>query len=400
VLSLQPIHVLVLTPWFPNKPSDREGAFIYESALSGVRHGAVVSVLTARPWPAFEAARRGHNAISGQFDPAAFPDFGQVRLVRYASVPGNYLARADAWMHDRTVSRALESMARDTGANLIHVHTEGEAPVAVAVGRKLSIPVVVTVHGINTAPRYFGSAFRRERIRQALAAANRVILVGGPLERYFAKLVGSSENFRIVPNGFRPPSDAPLVPFSQGMKIRFISISNLHEGKGIDVTLEAMAKLITAGVDDWAYVIVGEGPERGVLTDLASKLGLQEKVRFAGACAHDQVYSFLQNADVFVLPSYREAFGIAYLEAMASGLLAIGVEGEGPSAFIRDGETGFLVPPRDSDALAQRMLLIARSRPAMQKIAAAGKDRVTRHFTWGCHAKRLIELYRELLPVA
>jgi glycosyltransferase involved in cell wall biosynthesis len=119
-----------------------------------------------------------------------------------------------------------------------------------------------------------------------------------------------------------------------------------------------------------------------------------------GACAHDQIYILLKSADVFVLPSYREAFGIAYLEAMASGLLAIGVESEGPSAFIKHGDTGFLVPPRDSDALARQLIRIAGDRPAMRKIAESGRDYVTRNLTWNRHAEKLIDIYRELAPIA
>lgn len=389
-------RVLIVTPWFPNAPGDREGNFIFSSTASLAHAGLPVAVLVVRPWLTFALSRMGHEAVSGRFDPAAFPDFRLVQLVHYLSIPRNRLPKLDAWLHDRTVGDALMSLASEFKATLIHAHTEGEAPIATAVGQKLNIPVVVTLHGINTAPRYFDLPFRRARFKLALSAADRVILVGKPLEKVFAEVVGRASNFRIVPNGFNPPAMAPCLPFAKEDKVRFISVSNLHEGKGIDVALMAMAKARSQGLENFTYTVIGDGSERETLVALAARLGLQDKVRFAGACAHDQVYTLLREADVFVLPSYREAFGIAYLEAMAAGLLAIGVEGEGPSVFIRDGETGFLVPPRDPDRLAACLIAVANNRDEMRAIAAAGRAYVTRNLTWDRHAQKLIDLYREV----
>jgi glycosyltransferase involved in cell wall biosynthesis len=70
---------------------------------------------------------------------------------------------------------------------------------------------------------------------------------------------------------------------------------------------------------------------------------LDSKVELAGARPHEEIPQYLAAADVFILPSYREAFGIAYLEAMAAGLLVVGVRDQGPSAFIEHGISGLLV---------------------------------------------------------
>jgi len=390
------LRVLLLTPWFPNVPGDREGNFIHDSAAALARAQAVVAVLVARPWLRAKLGQEQYRSLGGTFDATTFKRFESVELVHYPAVPGSRLPRLSAWLHDRTVGAALSSLARSFKPDVVHAHTEGAAPVAVAVGRKLGLPVVVTLHGVNTAPRYFGAPFRRGRIRAALAAADRVVLVGRPLEKFFGDLIGDTRNFQVVPNGFDPPAARPRMPIGSARALRCISVANLHDGKGIDLVLQALARMRGQGREDFTYTIVGDGYGRGGLTALAAGLGLADKVRFTGACAHDKVYSYLHEGDVFVLPSLREAFGVAYLEAMAAGLLAIGVEGQGPAAFIRAGETGLLVPPRNAGHLAACLTALADDRPRMRAIAAAGQAYVMDHLTWDHHARKLVQVYRDV----
>ncbi|HVZ51725.1 MAG TPA: glycosyltransferase [Pseudolabrys sp.] len=389
-------RALVLAPWFPNRPGDRDGNFIYDSANALARAGVSVAVLVVRPLLRTRLGQARYRSLSGHFDAAAFPQFAEVRLAHYLSVPGSRLPRLSAWLHDAAVRRVLMDLGRSFKPTVIHAHTEGEAPVAVAVGKALGVSVVVTVHGINTAPRYFGSAYRRERLATALRAADRVVLVGKPLERPFAALVQNTDNFTVVPNGFTPPQLSPRRAAGSERTLRFVAVANLHPGKGIDIALQALANARARGLDDFTFTIVGDGAERPALEALAAELGLNDRVRFSGACAHAEIYAFLTQGDVFVLPSYREAFGVAYLEAMAAGLLAIGVEGQGPSAFIRDGETGFLIPPQNVEALADCLLRLARDRATLQRVASAGQRHVMQELTWAHHAERLAALYNDL----
>ena len=141
-------------------------------------------------------------------------------------------------------------------------------------------------------------------------------------------------------------------------------MSNLQEGKGIELTLLALARLQSEGVSDWTYRIIGDGPEKAALLKLTTDLGLVDKVTFVGPVRHAEIFDYLAREEIFVLPSYREAFGIAYLEAMAAGLLTVGVMGQGPSQFIRNGENGVLVPPRDPEALVAALRDILDARPS------------------------------------
>jgi glycosyltransferase involved in cell wall biosynthesis len=297
---------------------------------------------------------------------------------------------------DKIISDAITDVVHETSADLIHVHTEGLTPVAVRVAREQQLPVVVTLHGINAS--FLNSPYQKRRLRPALEAADRVILVGEPLREYFRTYIGSDRNFQLVPNGI----DFPVSRFHRLILaddvVRLVSVSNLHEGKGIDVTLLALARLQSEGITNWTYRVIGDGRERSALLRLASELELTEKVRFIGAVRHVEIFNQLIRDDVFVLPSYREAFGIAYLEAMAVGLLTIGVMGEGPSQFIRNGENGVLVPPRDVEALAVALRnILEGDHNRWREIALEGQRTVQDFYTWDNHAKQLVEVYGQVI---
>lgn len=391
-----PRRVLVLTPWFPNRPGDRQGAFIHDSAAALAAQGVETSVLVTRPWAPGPLQRLRPAWTRDAFEPQTFEGFHRLDLVRHLSIPRGLAWRTSEALHDKAVANRLAGLAQAVAAELIHAHTEGEAAVAVRIGSDLGLPVVVTLHGLNLGPRHLGSAARRRRFGAALAAADRVILVGEPLRPMFREAAHGDGNFRVVFNGASMPQPAPAPrTFEAGEPIRFVAVGNLHEGKGHAVALRALAQARAAGLGGWTFTIAGDGRERAALERLSADLGLARQVRFLGIVPHDRVFEVLRQADVFLLPSWREAFGVAYLEAMASGLLAVGVRGEGPEAFVRHGETGLLAAPRDADDLCRLILWLATERPWAAAMAASGQAEVRARFTWDAHARALRAIYAE-----
>lgn len=390
------MRILCVTSWFPAFPGAQGGNFILDSVMALQALGHSVKVLVAQPW---------HPGWGGLLH----PDWDRPRLcpethaaslgleqVSYPSIPRNYLRtlsdRAIEWRVRPAIERAAQSFKPD----VILAHTELIGRAAVAARSATSIPAAIVLHGINTAPRLNTPAQLRA-VGKALAAADRIVLVGEPLRDHFTPIAGRTDHFRIVQNGFRLPSAETCGEREAwGGPLRFISVSNLHEGKGIDLNLQALGKLHRQGQSGWTYTIVGDGRERPSLEAMARELGIAAQVHFAGAVGHDAVYACLAKADVFVLPSYREAFGVAYLEAMACGLLAIGVRGQGPSAFIRDGETGLLVGPKDAGDLTACLKKIFENPAGMQAIAAKGRDFVRSEFTWQHHAEKMIGVLSEM----
>jgi glycosyltransferase involved in cell wall biosynthesis len=289
-------------------------------------------------------------------------------------------------------------IVRRSRASIIHAHTEAMTPIAASVAKDTGARVAVTLHGINTSPSYLARGGRRRRFGKALAMSDRVILVGESLRPHYRALAGRDDHFRIVPNGFRMRKVIRVRPaLSQGSLIRFVSVSNLHEGKGIDDNLRAFAQVRRQGCTNWSYTIVGDGYQESILRKMVRDLDLVAFVRFAGALSSEAVSKELGEADVFVLPSSPEAFGIAYLEAMSAGCLAIGVSGQGPSAFIENAVSGLLIDARNSDQLGALLAGILAEPDTFRAMAKEGERIAREEFTWSAHARQLGGVLLELL---
>jgi len=335
--------------------------------------------------------------VRGEVCAAAFR-LAALTTVRVPVLPRAMLRSVTDPVSDKIVASAIEHMVRSIVADVIHVQTEGLAPVAAQVARDLRLPVIVTLHGITGHPRYLHSPYQKRRLQPALAAADRVILVGEPLRAYFKNYIGSDRNFQVVPNGIDLPPPGPDRPILGDGPIRLVSVANLHEGKGIDLTLRALARLQNEGIKGWTYRIIGQGPEKPALLKLTSDLGLIDKITFVSSVRHADMSDELAREEVFVLPSYREAFGIAYLEAMAAGLVTIGVMGQGPSQFIRNGENGVLVPPRDVETLVAALRdILTGDHDRWREVARRGRETVHSTYAWDNHAKRLIDVYEQVI---
>jgi len=395
VTKFEDLSVAVLTPWFPDTPDGREGNFVYDSAKALAALGCAVQVLVSRPrtLPGVSA-----STSSQGIQLAAFDSFKELALVRHLSLPRNLAPAFSDWSLARAIQPRLTRMVRQSSAAVIHAHTEALAPIAVLVAKETGARVAITLHGINTAPGYLARGDRRRRFGEALARSDRVILVGESLRPHFRALAGRDDHFRVVPNGFRLQKvirDRPAL--SQGRLIRFVSVSNLHEGKGIDDNLRAFAKIRREGHGNWSYTIIGDGFQEANLRKIVRDADLGAFVRFTGALSPEAVAKELAGADVFVLPSSPEAFGIAYLEAMASGCLAIGVSGQGPSAFIEDAVSGLLIDANNSEQLGARLVEIL-TRPDRFRAMANEGERIARDkFTWSAHARQLGGVFLELL---
>jgi glycosyltransferase involved in cell wall biosynthesis len=149
------------------------------------------------------------------------------------------------------------------------------------------------------------------------------------------------------------------------------------------------------------YVIVGDGPERHRLRRQATELNLLDRVEFRGALPHEPAVAALGDASLMVLPSVDEAFGVAYIEAMGTGVPAIGCEGEdGPEEIAAAGEGITLVAPRDPRALAQQIEALLEDRGRLAALGHSARETVAGSFTWERCGQQTVAAYRDLLESA
>jgi glycosyltransferase involved in cell wall biosynthesis len=175
-------------------------------------------------------------------------------------------------------------------------------------------------------------------------------------------------------------------PPRTGDELNLVTICRLVRGKGIDIMLRALKILGARGIP-FRYVIGGEGPERKFLEALTRELVLEDKVEFKGAITDEEKWSLLRHNDVFVMPSrvdtktQHEGFGIAFVEAAAFGVPAVGSNAGGIPDAVIDGKTGILVSEESSSELADALTMLYRKSEIRIEMGRVGKERAHREFS-------------------
>lgn len=171
-------------------------------------------------------------------------------------------------------------------------------------------------------------------------------------------------------------------------------VGRLEEQKGHRYLLEAFGHVLRV-VPGAHLALAGDGTLRGQLGEQCKALGIERHVHFLGHCRG--VQTVLDASDVFVLPSLWEAMPFAALEAMAAGLPVVATAVAGVPELVAEGETGFLVPPKDADALRDALLRVLQLPDAGRALGVAGQRRVDDHFSLRSMLTQTQDLYRQLL---
>jgi colanic acid/amylovoran biosynthesis glycosyltransferase len=289
---------------------------------------------------------------------------------------------------------------------LIHAHFGVEGVYALPLAKRLGIPLVTTFHGFDatlstaallTSPAWANyPLFRRQLARQGdlfLCASgfirDRVLAMGFPEARTHVHYIGVDCQ-AISPRD--PTEETPTI----------LHVARLVEVKGAEYLISAFGRLAAKhpGVE---LAIIGDGPLRSRLQDLARSLGLAERVRFLGALPHAQVLAWMRKAAMLVLPSVRtstgrvEGLGMVLLEAAATGVPAIGSSIGGIPEGIDDGRTGFLAPERDVEALARRMGDLLDDPALRHEMGARARVFVAERFDIRRQTELLEDFYDNLL---
>jgi glycosyltransferase involved in cell wall biosynthesis len=160
--------------------------------------------------------------------------------------------------------------------------------------------------------------------------------------------------------------------------------------------LHAFSRIASA-FPDVQLMLVGDGPLRADLEQLASELQLRDRVVFAGAKDRADVVEMLHGCSIFALPSRSEPFGIAVVEAMACGKPVIGTRTGGIPEIIDDGEDGLLVEPDNPDQLAEAILRLLSDASLRERMSARGPSKVRSKFLWEHTASSYERVFERLL---
>jgi len=224
-----------------------------------------------------------------------------------------------------------------------------------------------------------------------------------PVSHYSANLIQSldltQKNIHVVLNGVDPQRFKPNVRSNdRGLTKRILTVARLDFHKGHDRVLEALGLIKSKGLE-FEYVIVGEGDEERRLRQISKKLGLENEVIFAGHIPDRELPGVYASADIFVMASREipgrldliEGFGIAFLEASASGLPVIAGRSGGVADAVRNGKTGFLVDPEDPKEIAEALHLLLTDSDLRRRLGGAGRQWTLCEMNWENTAKRLLD---------
>jgi glycosyltransferase involved in cell wall biosynthesis len=170
-----------------------------------------------------------------------------------------------------------------------------------------------------------------------------------------------------------------------------LSAGRLVEGKGHELVLRALAQLTGEGFDI-EYTVAGDGPLRTTLDALTRELGLTNHVTFTGAYLHDHLPTMLHETDLFVLPSWPEAFGVVYLEALASGVPVVAADAGGARAFVTPNEDGYLVRRGESSDVARAIRSFMSLDRSQRRAMSSSARKKAMGFTWSRNAHDLCEI--------
>jgi len=180
-----------------------------------------------------------------------------------------------------------------------------------------------------------------------------------------------------------------------------LTVARLEQHKGVDMVLRALPEIV-AGAPDVRYAVAGTGPERDKLKKLAHKLGVADRVRFLGAVGERDLPALYNLASVYVGASRRaerlgvEGFGISLVEASACGLPVVAGKSGGIPDAVRDGETGFLIPPEDPAAIAEAVGRLLSDSGLAARVGAAGRRAVETYYNWDRVVRDLRAIESEL----
>ncbi|MBI5466931.1 MAG: glycosyltransferase family 4 protein [Candidatus Kerfeldbacteria bacterium] len=204
----------------------------------------------------------------------------------------------------------------------------------------------------------------------------------------FARQAWLGSKFTILPTGIHPPEFRPRTRIADApAALLFIGIINAR--KGVAVLLQAMAILGVAG-RSYTLTIVGDGPERQQMEELARQLGLQDTVTFVGRSS--QIETYYTAADVLILPSYGEGLPGVVMEAMAYGVPVVATDIPCLTELIPDGHHGQLVPLGRADAVASGIIRYLDDEPYRQSVIRSARRRIE-SFSWSAVVPRYETLY-------
>jgi len=377
------------------------GMNIYERELARElgRHGLRVDIFTRRQDP---------ESL------AIIPWEANVRVIPISAGPESPVPKEDVYRLLPQFLRGMMQFREATGEDydLMHSHYWLSGWVGQALQSLWRLPHVTMFHSLGEAKNRarvseHEPGYRIDAERQIAQSADRVICASQDEKEMLIRLYGvPDDNIELVPCGvdleeFRPMDKAEVrrrLGFPEEPIVLFVG--RIEPLKGIDILVRAVAQ-VSEDIRFCLVVVGGDASaeaEKTELRRLARKLGISRRVAFLDAVDHSLLPLYYNAADVCVVPSYYESFGLVALEAMACGTPVVASRVGGLQGTVRDSETGFLVPWRCPEPFAERLELLLENEELRRNLGE-GARAAAEDYAWPRIAERVQAVYDRLMAV-
>jgi teichuronic acid biosynthesis glycosyltransferase TuaC len=377
------LHVLPLTPFYPSDENEVSGCFVAET-LRQLESCRVVSSVIAVD-SIYHASRSASHESPAQW-------------IRYPQLPGNFGLSSAGKFLGAVLLRRVRELHRRSPIHLIHAHAAlpcGDA--ALFLSRRLNIPFVVTIHGLDVFNCCFeqgiAAGWRRKASLRVYEKAGKVICISGKVKQFLIDGMGAPVDAEVVYNGADPNMFAPSSTPTGAPAI--LIVGNLLAGKGHEVVLRALGRL-KASYPNLRCDMIGEGADQERFAALARELGIGDSVHFLGRRSRSEVAEAMRNCTVFALPSRYEGLGCVYLEAMASGKAVIACRGQGIDEIIEHGNNGWLIPVDGLEELVQGLQVLLGNPELRARIGDSARQTILGMLTLAHQAEKLAKIYQEV----
>ena len=297
----------------------------------------------------------------------------------------------------------IAGAARRASADYIMLHTTGGAldRVALLASKLTRRPLVTVTH----------DPYRANWLWMALAdlvlrKASKNICVSSYIAAWVASRGADIGKISVIPNGVdlreiesrqTGAGSSPRVDAAfRGRGPVILTVARFSPWKGMRKVIAAMPRIV-ADVPGARYVIVGDGDDREHLARLAAESPAAGAITFLGALTDDENFECYSRCDVFAMPSEREGFGIAFLEANAFGKPVVGTRIGGVPDAVVHGETGLLVGPRSESEVGDAIIRLLKNPEEARRLGENGRRRVEKELTWRESARKFLSVIRGAL---
>lgn len=400
------IKILVISHMYPNKSSPNQGIFIHNQIKKLLEEGYQIKVISPIP---FAPKFLWFNVKWKNYGMLPFHDRVDgvdVHYPRYLNIPGKISHIFSTYSMCFPIKTDIDSVIRSFNPNIIHAHTATpDGYFGLRLKNKYNLPLICSLRGsdINSYPYVNKLTYRLTK--EVITKADQILSVSDALRISAEEIAKPDRQIEVVYNGCEianPVSDnitSDKLRTQLGIsksEVAILFVGRIEKDKGIYELLDAFSTLKSKG-HNLHLILLGNCVESDVKSKISSLTALKNKIHVIGEQPHREVFNWLKSADLFVLPSYHEGLPNAILEAMSCGLPVVSTKIGGIPEIVEDGNTGILVNPKDSDALANAIDYLIKNDELARKMGKTGRDKVEQKFSWQQNAREIVQIYNKVL---